>query len=97
MPRCTVGSRQAEHESQGESIEEDDMVIRVGMAIPRTETNRWGGKGCKPKGAYKEVPRASRRLALAAAKRSLTISFKVKDYYKIYTPIGIKEINLNLE
>jgi len=26
LPRCTVGSRQAEHESQGESIEEDDMV-----------------------------------------------------------------------
>ena len=26
LPRCTVGSRQAEHESQGESMEEDDMV-----------------------------------------------------------------------
>jgi len=37
LPRCTVGSRQAEHESQGESMEEDDMVMRVGMAIPRTE------------------------------------------------------------
>jgi len=40
LPRCTVGSRQAEHESQGESMEEDDMVMGVGMAIPRTETNR---------------------------------------------------------
>ena len=27
LPRCTVGSRQAEHESQ-ESMEEDDMVMR---------------------------------------------------------------------
>ena len=26
LPRYTVGSRQAEHELQGESIEEDDMV-----------------------------------------------------------------------
>ena len=40
LPRCTVGSRQAEHESQGESMEEDDMVMGVGMAIPCTETNR---------------------------------------------------------
>ena len=28
LPRCTVGSRQAEHESHRESMEEDDMVIR---------------------------------------------------------------------
>ena len=27
-PRCTVGSRQAEHESHRESMEEDDMVMR---------------------------------------------------------------------
>ena len=40
LPRCTVGSRQAEHESHRESMEEDDMVMKVGMAIPRTETNR---------------------------------------------------------
>ena len=33
MPGCTVGSRQAEHESQGESMEEDDMVIRVGNSL----------------------------------------------------------------
>src|SRR6266568_4723173 len=61
----------------GESMEEDDMVkSRVGNT-PSTErereTNRWGRKGCKPKGSYKEVPRPSRGLALAAAKRSLTI------------------------
>ena len=61
-----------------ESMEEDDMVMsRVGNT-PSTgrererETNRWGRKGCKPEGSYKEVPRPSRGLALAAAKRSLT-------------------------
>ena len=40
LPRCTVGSRQAEHESQGESMEEDDMVkSRVGNTLVQ-ETNR---------------------------------------------------------
>ena len=32
-----------------------------------------GGRGCKPKGAYKEVPRPSRRLGWAAAKSTLTV------------------------
>ena len=64
----------------GESMEEDDMVkSRVGNT-PSTETNRWGRKGCKPKGSYKEVPRPSRGLALAAAKRSLTVYFKSISY-----------------
>ena len=27
-PRCTVGSRQAEHKSHRESMEEDDIVIK---------------------------------------------------------------------
>ena len=37
MPGCTVGSRQAEHESHRESMEEDDMVkSRVGKT-PSTE------------------------------------------------------------
>ena len=58
---------------RGESMEEDDMVMRVGNSL-RQETNRWGRKGCKPKGSYKEVPRPSRGLALAAAKRSLTVN-----------------------
>jgi len=40
LPRCTVGSRQAEHKSQGESMEEDNIVkSRVGQ-YPRTETNQ---------------------------------------------------------
>ena len=33
MPRVTVGGRQAEHKSQGESMEEDDMVMRVGSSL----------------------------------------------------------------
>ena len=35
LPGCTVGSRQAEHESHRESMEEDDMVKR--RAIPRVQ------------------------------------------------------------
>jgi len=36
---CTVGSRQAEHKSQRESMEEDDMVkSRYGNTLS-TETN----------------------------------------------------------
>jgi len=33
LPGCTVGSRQAEHESHRESMEEDDMVMRVGNSL----------------------------------------------------------------
>ena len=47
IARCTVGSRQAEHESQGESMEEDDMVMRVGNSLVQRRTDE-GGKGCKP-------------------------------------------------
>ena len=52
MPRCTVRSRQAEHESQGESMEEDDMVkSRVGNTlIQERERDEPMGEegGCKP-------------------------------------------------
>ena len=54
MPRCTVGSRQAEHESQGESMEEDDMVMRVGNSLRGDEPMR--REGLQARGAYKEVP-----------------------------------------
>ena len=33
MPRCTVGSRQAEHESHRELMEEDDMVMSIGNSL----------------------------------------------------------------
>ena len=43
LPRCTVGSRQAEHESQGESMEEDDMVkSRYGNTLVLRRTDREG-------------------------------------------------------
>ena len=49
MPRCTVGSRQAEHESQGESMEEDDMVMRVGNSLRGKRDEPMGEEGgCKP-------------------------------------------------
>ena len=59
---------------RGESMEEDDMVMRIGNSLSTGERRTDGGrkKGCKPKGSNKEVPRPSRGLALAAAKRSLT-------------------------
>ena len=48
LPRCTVGSRQAEHESQGESMEEDDMVkSRYGNTLVQRRTDE-EGKGCRP-------------------------------------------------
>jgi len=55
LPGCTVGSRQAEHKSQGESMEEDDMVIRVGNSLS-TERDEPIREGLQARGAYKEVP-----------------------------------------
>ena len=58
-------------------MEEDDIVKSMAIASygererERERRTDEEGKGCKPKGAYKKVPRASRRPALAAAKRSL--------------------------
>ena len=50
MPGCTVGSRQAEHESHRESIEEDDMVMRVGNSLVRRErrADEESKEGCRP-------------------------------------------------
>ena len=55
MPRVTVGGRQAEHKSQGESIEEDDMVIRVGSSLGKRRTDK-ESKEAIGRGANKEVP-----------------------------------------
>ena len=91
MPGCTVGSRQAEHESQGESMEEDDMVMRVGNSLStereRDEPMRREG-GLQARGAYKEVPKASRRLALAAPESSRACT-RVRDKISL-TLIQIK-------
>jgi hypothetical protein len=48
-------------------MEEDDMVMREAVASEgRDESMR--EEGVQARGAYKEVPRASRRLALATPK-----------------------------
>ena len=74
----TVGIRQAEHELHRESIEEDDMVMRVGNSLDmeerERETNRWGRRRLQARGAYKGWPRPSRRLALAAPKSSRDVA-----------------------
>ena len=58
-------------------MEEDDMVMRVGSSLrmrgERDEPMR--REGLQARGIYKEVPRPSRGLALAATKRSLTPSY----------------------
>ena len=50
MPRVMVGGRQAEYKSQGESIEEDDMVMRVGSSLRKRErrTDKESKEGCRP-------------------------------------------------
>jgi len=45
-------------------MEEDDMVMRVGNSL-KTRDEPMREEGLQARGAYKEVPRASRRLALA--------------------------------
>ena len=70
FPGPTVGSRQAEHESQGESMEEDDIAKSgVGNTLVQRRNDR-GGRRLQARGAYKEVPRPSRRLALVAPESS---------------------------
>ena len=56
-------------------MEEDDMVMRVGnsMSTERERDEPMRREGLQAQGSYKEVPRPSRGLALAAAKRSLTL------------------------
>ena len=49
MPRVTVGGRQAEHELQGESMEEDDMVMRVGSSLmEERRTDKESKEGRRP-------------------------------------------------
>ena len=56
--------------SHRESMEEDDMVIRVGSSLEGRDEPIRRARRAVSRGAYKEVPRASRRLALAATKPS---------------------------
>ena len=51
LPGCTVGSRRAEHESQGESMEEDDIAkSRVGNTLVQRRNDR-GGRRLQARGA----------------------------------------------
>ena len=55
-------------------MEEDDMVMRVGNSLEERERDEpIRREGLQARGIYKEVPRPSRGLALAATKRSLTL------------------------
>ena len=50
IARCTVGSRQAEHESHRESIEEDDMVMsRVGNTQVQRRTDEEDKRAVSPR------------------------------------------------
>ena len=60
-------------------MEEDDMVMRVGNSLRGRERDEpMRREGLQAQGSYKEVPRPSRGLALAAAKRSLTSSILLR-------------------
>ena len=50
---------------------EDDMVMRVGNILVLRGDEPMRREGLQARGIYKEVPRPSRELALAATKRSL--------------------------
>ena len=45
----TVGSRQAEHESYRESMEEDDMVMRVGNSLSTERRTAKEGRAISPR------------------------------------------------
>ena len=68
----TVGSNQAEHESQESRY---DIAMRVGNSLVQRDEPMGEEGAASPKGAYKEVPRPSRRLGLATTKSTLTVSF----------------------
>jgi hypothetical protein len=53
-------------------MEEDDMVMRVGSSLSMRERERdepIRREGLQARGIYKEVPRPSRRLALATRQK----------------------------
>ena len=73
---------------RGESMEEDDMVMsRVGNTPSTERRTDGGGRAASPKWSYKEVPRPSRGLALAAAKRTLTVALRRGIKYSYYIKI----------
>ena len=70
-------------------MEEDDMVMRVGSSLREERDEPIRREGLQARGIYKEVPRPSRGLALAATKRSLILSL-------LLYPILLSIFNINL-
>ena len=71
MPRCTVGSRQAEYKLQGVD-RRGQYGNKVGNSLRRHKRERdepIKREGLQARGIYKEVPRPSRRLALATRQK----------------------------
>ena len=62
-------------------MEEGDIVIRVGNSLWIRDEPIGGGRGCKPKKAYKEVPRPSRRLGLVTTKSSFILLKEANIYF----------------
>ena len=55
--------------SYRESMEEDDMVMRVGSSLRIRGDEPIRREGLQARGIYKEVPRPSRRLGLATRQK----------------------------
>ena len=67
-------------------MEEDDMVMRVGnsLVLRERETNRRGGKGCKPEGSIRRCQGLAKGWPWQPAKRSLIgILIKLRILIKI--------------
>ena len=68
LPRCTVGSRQAEHKSQGVDGR-GRYGNEVGNSLRMRGDEPMRREGLQARGIYKEVPRPSRGLALATRQK----------------------------
>ena len=69
-------------------MEEDDIAMRVGNSLVQRERRTdGGGRGCKPKGAYKEVPKDPlHRVTFITPSPTLRLVFQVflKLFYIYY-------------
>ena len=54
----------------------------VGNSLRNKRRTDRGGRGCKPKGAYKEVLRPSRRLGLVTTKSSFIVTYRQNPCFK---------------
>jgi hypothetical protein len=70
-------------------MEEDDMVIRVGSSLMIERDEPMRREGLQARGIYKEVPRPSRRLALATRQKIPYNNLDTHSLYRerLYRPI----------